>query len=255
MATLIKNLKDYKLTTGAIVDFHTRVNELIAATTPAALHVEDLTETYTAQLDTLNSVVNRATAYQNTQLMEQKDKERDNLFSVIRNVVKAHATNTLPAKNEAAVRLGAVMAPYEDLRKHQYNKETTELRGLIKQLKANAGLTATLGIDEEIAELETVNEAFDNAFKAKTEEQAARQEQKGIDTKEAVLCPDTARRNDRKIHQRPERNHRPVQQHTTRQQNGNGNRTGRRRIVGTLRAASPITKKGRAPRNRKDKHA
>lgn len=186
MATLIKNLKDYKLTTGAIVDFHTRVNELIAATTPAALHVEDLTETYAAQLDTLNSVVNRATAYQNTQLMEQKDKERDNLFSVIRNVVKAHATNTLPAKNEAAVRLGAVMAPYEDLRRHQYNKETTELRGLIKQLKANAGLTATLGIDEEIAELETVNEAFDNAFKAKTEEQAARQEQKGIDTKEAV---------------------------------------------------------------------
>lgn len=177
-----------QLTLGATCDFHTKVNTEIQTATAAALHLEQLAPAYAAAIANLQSVVNRQTAFVSTVSMKETDADRDHLVGVIRSVTNAHDTSPIAAKREAAVLLKAKLAPYAGIGKHEYSKQTAEVKGMIALLKLpeNTAAIAALHLDEELEELEKANNAFEQAFTGKIDESAKRQPQSDLDSR--ALC-------------------------------------------------------------------
>ena len=169
MAEQIKSFSISRLTVGATCDFHTKVNELITTATPAALHIETQVVPYTAAITSLSSIVNRSTTFIATAGLKDTDKVRDALVGVINSVVNAHLTNTIASRKEAATRLSAELAPYKGIGRHEYSKQTAEVKGMLAMLALpeNAAAITELSLDDEIDALQTANEAFEAAFLGK----------------------------------------------------------------------------------------
>lgn len=96
MAKQIKTFGISGLTVGATSDFHNKVNELIVAATPAALHIAEQATAYAAAKDELAAIVNRATAFIATAGMKEDDKTRDRFIGLLSTVARAHTTNPPP---------------------------------------------------------------------------------------------------------------------------------------------------------------
>lgn len=62
MANQIKTFGMSRMTIGSCSDFHTKVNDCITATTPAALHITEKATAYSAASELLASIVNRERA-------------------------------------------------------------------------------------------------------------------------------------------------------------------------------------------------
>ena len=186
-----KEIKDFAithLTIGATCDFHTMVEDEIKVSTPEALHLETENPPYVQDIGALQSVVNRKTAFAATEILEERDDRRDRAAGLIINVVKAYASSTIEAKRAAAAKLKAELAPYVGIGKHQYAKQTSELRGMLATLAEpeNAAAITALHLDEEVEELQAANDAFVEAMKGKFTESTARDPQREADSKE--LC-------------------------------------------------------------------
>ena len=188
MAEQIKSFSISSLTIGAASDFHTKVNNLITTATPAALHVEAQATRYATAITTLSSIVNRPTAFVATADLKGTDKVRDALIGVLVNVVRAHLTTTIAARKEAATRLDAELAPYKGIGKHEYSKQTAEVKGMLAMLALpeNAAAITELSLDDEVDALQTANEAFEAAFLGKAAEAAERKPQTDLDSKTVV---------------------------------------------------------------------
>lgn len=186
MAKQIKNFNKTQLLLGTQTNFHKKVLTLIGTTTAAALHVEGLEPQYAAAVETLSSIVNRPTTYVATQSRQDVDDRRDRFVGVIHQIINAHKTNPIAEKQAAAATLGALMAPYRSIARHQYAKETEEINGMLAVLEANPEETALLGLTDEVAGLKEANEAFEAALDEKIAEEQARQAVSDIDSREAT---------------------------------------------------------------------
>lgn len=188
MAEQIKSFGMSQLSIGATSDFHTHVYGLIEAATPAVLHVEELAVRYKQAKETLAGVVNRRTAYVSTAQLREADNTRDNGAGTIINVVGAHEKSLIAAKREAALRLQAELAPYRQIRYHEYSKQTAEGRGMIAVLREadNAAAVTLLGLDDEVDAFEEANNAFEELFKRKAAEESERMPVKDLDSFEVV---------------------------------------------------------------------
>ena len=186
MTKQIKNFNKTQLPIGTQTNFHKKVLTLIGTTTAAALHVEGLEPPYTAAVETLSSIVNRPTTYVATQSRQDVDDRRDRFVGVIHQIINAHKTNPIAEKQAAAATLGALMAPYRSIARHQYAKETEEINGMLAVLEANPEETALLGLTDEVAGLKEANEAFEAVIDEKIAEEQARQAVSDTDSKEAT---------------------------------------------------------------------
>ena len=186
MTKQIKNFNKTQLPIGTQANFHKKVLTLIGTTTATALHVEGLEPQYEAAVETLSSIVNRPTTYVATQSRQDVDDRRDRFVGVIHQIINAHKTNPIAEKQAAAATLGALMAPYRSIAKHQYAKETEEINGMLAVLEANPEETALLGLTDEVAGLKEANEAFEAVIDEKIAEEQARQAVSDTDSKEAT---------------------------------------------------------------------
>lgn len=186
MTKQVNNFNKTRLPIGTLTNFHKKVLTLIGTTTAAALHVEGLEPPYTAAVETLSSIVNRPTTYVATQSRQDVDDRRDRFVGVIHQIINAHKTNPIAEKQAAAATLGALMAPYRSIAKHQYAKETEEINGMLAVLEANPEETALLGLTDEVAGLKEANEAFEAVIDEKIAEEQARQAVSDTDSKEAT---------------------------------------------------------------------
>ena len=193
MATRINTFAISTLTKGAHCDFHNRVNNLIAATGAADLHIEALAAQYAQALAVEQSIVNRETAFVATAAMKEADKLRDALLSTINAVINAHQWNPIEDKKAAYAYLSVAIAPYKNAREHEYTRETSEVSGLLAALTADAaaGHITTLGLAAEVEALASANAAFAIEFDKKTAEAAARAPKSDISTKDARQACDT----------------------------------------------------------------
>ena len=183
MAKQIKNFNKTQLLLGTLTNFHKKVLTLIETTTAAALHVEGLEPQYAAAVETLSSIVNRPTTYVATQSRQDVDDRRDRFVGVIHQIINAHKTNPIAEKQAAAATLGALMAPYRSIARHQYAKETEEINGMLAVLEAHSEETALLDLTDEVAGLK---EAFEAVIDEKIAEEQARQAINDTDSKEAM---------------------------------------------------------------------
>lgn len=186
---MVKQIKTFaisQLTIGSTCDFHTKVNNLIVAATPTLLHLDTLAPQYTESVQQLASIVNRKTKFVATTDMKAIDKKCDNLVGVISNVVRAHKTNPLPAKQSSAVLLDAELAPYKGIGSHEYSKESAEIKGMLTTLAVpeNAAAVTTLGLTDEVTELTAASKEFEAAFMEKAHEASMRQIQTDLSSNE-----------------------------------------------------------------------
>lgn len=186
MTKQVNNFNKTRLPIGTLTNFHKKVLTLIGTTTAAALHVEGLEPPYTAAVETLSSIVNRPTTYVATQSRQDVDDRRDRFVGVIHQIINAHKTNPIAEKQAAAATLGALMAPYRSIARHQYAKETEEINGMLAVLEAHSEETALLDLTDEVAGLKEANEAFEAVIDEKIAEEQARQAVSDTDSKEAT---------------------------------------------------------------------
>lgn len=187
MATKTNDFSVTHLTKGAHCDFHTYVNNLIIATGPDKLHIEELAAQYAAAIAVEDSIVNREVGFEATPWMKETDQKRDHLLSTINAVINAHQWNPIETKKAAYYFLSHATAPYKGIRDHEYSRESREVNGLIEVLSADDAAThlAALGLVDELAALSSANAAFSIEFEKKMAEAADRAPQSNISTKEA----------------------------------------------------------------------
>ena len=193
MATQIRSCPLSRLTVGSASDFHTNVYVAITTATPAALHIETLEPAYKTAVDRLCSVVNRKRSYVSTATLERLDDRRDTGSRVVFNLLDAYLKSLVEERAAASERLLAQLSSYKNLERHEYSKQSAELRGMLAVLEAaeNAADVETLGIGPDIEALREVADQFEAAFKAKAAEASAYADQSDLDSK--ALASDAAK--------------------------------------------------------------
>lgn len=187
MANQIRTFGMSKMTVGSCSDFHSKVKTFIEDANPETLHINDKMEAYSASVDQLASIINRPRAFVATAEMKETDHQRDNASGVINSVVKSYLTTPVAAKSSAAQLLWPQLSPYKGIRNHEYTKQTAEVKGMLMVLNAaeNKEAVTTLGLNEEVAALQTANTAFEAAFLSKAVEMSGRVAQSDISSKNA----------------------------------------------------------------------
>ena len=98
--------------------------------------------------------------------MQEKDGERDGLLTYIMGTIRN--AQFLPDKDivEAAIRIAAVVKPYNGMQNEGFDRETADIRGLVADLKKteNAADIAKLGLTPMLTKLETTNQEFDDLY-------------------------------------------------------------------------------------------
>ena len=174
------------LNKGLHCDFHHQACGFMTAAGAQALHIEALLPAYEELVTMESGIVNRQTAYVSTASLKTLDKERDRILGVTMQIINAHLTTIIAQKLASAQWLDAVVAPYRNIRGHDYRTETREVAGLLAALTSEAATAhiALLGLTEEVALLAEKNSAFEAALDEKLQEEAERLPQKDIDTGE-----------------------------------------------------------------------
>ena len=159
MATQIKSFGKSRMTIGSCSEFHNNALDLITKTTPAELHIEALEPAYSQAVGQLAGIVNRQRAYISTAQLADTDKVRDNAVGTISSVVIAYQTTPVEDKRQAAMLLDPQLAAYKGIRKHEYSKETAEIKGMLGVLQAedNQAAVSLLGLDAEVTALAEAN--------------------------------------------------------------------------------------------------
>lgn len=184
MASQIKSFSFSRLTNGAKVEFLTHVQEKITTVTPEKLKIEALAPVFESALAKFQEIVNRLTAYKSTFNLKGGDQQRDLLVNVLFNVADAHSRNPIEAFRLAAELLLALFAAFRGITRHEYSKETAEIRGLLKKLEGEeyVAALAQLGLTEVREELEAVNQKFHEDMAAKAAEETERLQLTGTDS-------------------------------------------------------------------------
>ena len=101
-----------------------------------------------------------------TRLMQEKDGERDGLLTYIMGTIRN--AQFLPDKDivEAAIRIAAVVKPYNGMQNEGFDRETADIRGLVADLKKteNAADIAKLRLTPMLTKLETTDQEFDDLY-------------------------------------------------------------------------------------------
>ena len=101
-----------------------------------------------------------------TRLMQKKDAERDRLLSYIMGTVRN--AQLLPDEDtvEAALRLAAVLRPYNGIQSVGFDHETADINGLLADLKKaeNTADVTKLGLTPILTQLEAANKEFDALY-------------------------------------------------------------------------------------------
>ena len=192
MATKIQNLATTQLTLASHVQFHTEAAALIAEPTAEKLHLTTLYPLYQTAVGAESDVVNRPTAYAETQQMRDADHRRDLAVSLLFNLTGAFALSPLVTHTHAAATLAALISPYRGIQGHEMNRQTTEVDGLTAALAEPAAAAALEALDIEVTAelLAAANTGFKSATAARDTEALRRQPVKEADTKQLRAATD-----------------------------------------------------------------
>ena len=205
MTKQIKSFGMAKMTIGSCADFHHQVMKHIEAATPAALHISDKMTAYEAAIATLDSIVNRQRAFVTTKTLADADDVRDRAVSVIISAARIFRKcdravsviisaarifrkSPVAEQSEAAELLHPQFSAYKDITRHEYSKQTAEVRGLLAVLdqSENKAAASTLGLSGVVDALREANATFEESTKARTEEISGRMAQSDVNSADAL---------------------------------------------------------------------
>lgn len=188
MANQISYFNVKYMTVGACANFHTTVVKYITATTPQILHIENKIEAYREKVRQLESIVNRQRAYTSTGKLKSSDAVRDNAGGVVTGVIHLYLNSPVKAKREAAELLDPQVSVYRNIRRHEYSKQTAEVRGFLRllDLPENQAAIETLGLTDEVEALRTANADFETYFDERALEAGARKVESNMKSEDLI---------------------------------------------------------------------
>ena len=188
MVNQISSFNAKYMTIGACANFHATAVKYITEATPEALHLENKMPAYQEKVSLLESIVNRQRAFVSTGKLKQSDTVRDNAGGVITGSIHLLLTTPVEAKRMAAELLDPQVSAYRNIRGHEYNKQTAEVRGFLRvlDLPENKAAIETLGLTEEVEALRAANAEFEKYYDERVLEANARKMKSNVESKVVI---------------------------------------------------------------------
>ena len=172
----IRRGKGSNLTLSQHVDLHRSQYSLVAARNAEKLLLTaDMLKAWRANIEVEEDLNRQSQLSVRTAELLKKDQERDELLSTLFGVVRAYQHSHVALMKAAAVKLDAVLHPYYGTQDRGNKTETADVVGLLKDLEPLADEVTALGMTPVVAELKTVNEAY--------EQLSAERRQEGVGAK------------------------------------------------------------------------
>lgn len=153
-------------------DTMVRFDSLITVATPEKLGIAEYMPVFTSNLNNLKDLLERPYMYVETAELGDLDKQRDQLFIFINQMIRTAVNSPVPAQKAAADVLSVMMHPYaiKNATRATYAKESGLIEGMLLDAYKPENLAhfTTLGLKESLEQLKSVQAAF----KAKTEERS-----------------------------------------------------------------------------------
>ena len=177
------------LTVGAFSEYAGRVVDAFVLQGYANLALAEIGPELEAAAARLAEFINSQRAYDETPAVAKADANRDALWKAFYHawhyVMELDPAHPLYA---AALTLRSEMTPYKGVDRHEISKETSELKGLQRDLAKPENVTAlrTLGLNTIAEALFTANNAVESAVANRDTERGGRIAEKGGDTTDSL---------------------------------------------------------------------
>ena len=148
------------------------------------LYLQTIGPELQAAVTRLSEFINRQRAYDETPEIVKADANRDALWKAFWNawsyLMELDPSHPL---YEPALKLRSEMTPYKGVDRHEISKETTELKGLLRDLDNddNGRALQTLGLSNIVSALSVANQAVAAVINARDVERGSRAAEKGGD--------------------------------------------------------------------------
>ena len=177
------------LTIGAFSEYAGRVVEVFRTWGYENLALGEIEQELEGANTRLADFINRERAYDETAAVAKADSNRDALWKAF-----YHAWSYLMELDQAhplyaaAMTLRSEMTPYKEVDRHELAKETSELKGLQRDLDKPQNVSAlqTLGLTAIVQALFTANAAVERAMTDRDTERGSRIAGKGADTTQSL---------------------------------------------------------------------
>lgn len=181
----LTNLNLSRMRNAEHFEFYTEVRDIIAKATPAALGITKYFDSFSQLLQKEDECLIIIRKSEFTDLLAELDKQRDEYFTGIANVIKAYTLHYNPEITEAANRLSIVFNTYGNLAYLPVTEETSKLYNLIVDLEGKYDTDVeTLNIADWVRELKKKNVKYDELVKSRYEEKTEQNEKTNVNMKE-----------------------------------------------------------------------
>ena len=146
--------------------FHANVLTFATSALAVELKIETLQKTYADLFKREDDLYMQARAYEETQAMNEKDRERDDLFIYIKQVVAAMLYSPVPEKKIAAQKIEFQMRPYKDAASKPVAENTAQVTNCLQVLEsdANTAYITALGLTDVLPLLKQANNEFNELY-------------------------------------------------------------------------------------------
>ncbi|MDL2247210.1 DUF6261 family protein [Bacteroides sp. OttesenSCG-928-J23] len=136
MNNQIKTFAMSHLLIGAHYDYHNSIYTYIREATPVALHIEALATEYADLLAKQLKLINLNLKVPFTEELATLDYERGRWMAQLFNTIDVAASSLDTSINAAGKRMKNLIAPYRGISGNEYTKETSQIRGLLRDMGA-----------------------------------------------------------------------------------------------------------------------
>lgn len=146
--------------------FHANVLTFATSALAVELKIETLQKTYADLFKREDDLYMQTRAYEETQAMNEKDRERDDLFIYIKQVVAAMLYSPVPEKKIAAQKIEFQMRPYKDAASKPAAENTAQVTNCLQVLEsdANTAYITALGLTDVLPLLKQANNEFNELY-------------------------------------------------------------------------------------------
>jgi hypothetical protein len=172
MNTIIIRFSYEHLRNEAHVEFHTTFSALVTKFSPAALGIEPLYTVYQPLYEQEESALDQILKSALTPVIEDHEKERDQLFRGFSGAVKSYLHHFEEEKREAARKIEVILEHYGNIAAKPYDEETAAIEDLHRELlkQENYPYVVGLGLGEWLGRLVQTSRNFDGLLMARYDE-------------------------------------------------------------------------------------
>ncbi|WP_293713091.1 DUF6261 family protein [uncultured Parabacteroides sp.] len=146
--------------------FHANVLTFATPALATELKIESLQKTYADLFKREDDLYLQTRAYEETQAMNEKDRERDDLFIYVKQTVAAMLYSPVTEKKTAAQKIEFQMRPYKDAASKPAAENTAQVTNCLQVLEseANQAYITALGLTDVLPLLKQANNEFNELY-------------------------------------------------------------------------------------------